>query len=211
MKIVLAGASGLVGNRFLAAADAEGHDVVLVGRRALENSDREIITDFVDPPTLPAADAAVCTLGTTMARAGSRDAFYAVDHDAVLCFARAAIAAAIPRFLVVTAVGANARAAVYYSRVKGEVERDLEALAFQRLDIAQPGLLLGPRSERRPVETMLQRVDPVLRCVMVGPFDRYAGIAAQDVAGALLRLCETANEPGVFRHRNRAHLRLAQS
>lgn len=211
MKIVLAGASGLVGSCVKEQADAKGHDLILVGRRAIENSEREIITAFDDPPALPEADAAVCALGTTIARAGSRDAFYAVDHDAVLCFARSALAAAIPRFLVVTAVGANTGSAVYYSRVKGEVERDLQALAFQRLDIVQPGLLLGPRDERRPVEAFLQAADPVLRLFMVGPMNRYAGIAARDVARALLTLCESAPAPGVFRHRNRALLRLART
>jgi len=211
MKLVLAGASGLVGSRFLSLADAQGHDLVLVGRRAIENSEREIVTSFEQVPDLPEAQAAVCALGTTIARAGSREAFYAVDHDAVLAFARAAGAAGIPRFLVVTAVGANVAAAVYYSRVKGEVERDLQALAFNRLDIAQPGLLLGPRDERRPVEAFLQTADPVLRRFMVGPLHRYAGIAAEDVARALLRLCQTEEAPGVFRHRNRALLHLARS
>lgn len=177
-------------------------------RRPLDSEHHEVVTDFRAPFEVPGADAAVCALGTTIAAAGSRDAFYAVDHDAVLQFAGASRAAGINRFLVVTAVGADPRARVFYSRVKGETERDLAALRFVRLDIAQPGLLLGSRKEQRPVERILQGIDPLARRFMGGPLNRFAGIKAETVARALLHLCEQA-ERGVFRHRNRDLLRIA--
>ena len=50
----------------------------------------------------------------------------------------AAQAAGINRFLVVTAVGAQPDASVFYSRVKGELERDLQKMDFSRLDILRP-------------------------------------------------------------------------
>ncbi|MEE4279421.1 MAG: oxidoreductase [Halieaceae bacterium] len=203
MKLLLAGASGLVGNRLLAQASDRGHETVLVTRRALGSGHEEIITDFEPGLELPGADAAVCTLGTTIASAGSRAAFYAVDHDAVIAYATAARRAGVEHFLVITAVGANPRAAVYYSRVKGEVERDLDAIGFRCLDIAQPGLLLGSRGERRPVESFLQSIDPLARKFLLGPLDRYAGIAAEHVAKALLELCSDSTRSGVFRHGNR--------
>ena len=203
MKIIVAGASGLVGGEVVAQADALGVESTLVGRRSLGEGEREIITDFGSAIELPPADAAICTLGTTIAKAGSRRAFYAVDHDAVMTFAESALAANIPHFLVVTAIGADAKAPVYYSRVKGEVERSLEGLGFRRLDIAQPGLLLGSREERRPMEALFQAANPLVRRLLVGPLDRYAGIEAAVVAEALLGLCASDMEPGVFRHENR--------
>jgi uncharacterized protein YbjT (DUF2867 family) len=202
MRILLAGGSGLVGGCLRNLARRAGHDLVLVGRRSVDATCEEVLTNFHTPLALPRADAAICTLGTTIATAGSREAFYAVDHDAVLCFARSAREAGVDRFAVVTAVGADPRARVFYSRVKGETERDLADLGFCRLDIAQPGLLIGPREERRPVERFLQTVDPVARRFLLGPMDCYAGIDAETVARALLVLCDE-REDGVFRHRNR--------
>lgn len=204
MKLALAGASGLVGGEVAAQAAERGYVLQFVGRRSLGASDREILTDFRKPVSLGEADAAICTLGTTIASAGSREAFRGVDHDAVLTFAESARASGIEHFLMVTAVGANPRAGVFYSRVKGEVERDVQNLGFRRVDIAQPGLLLGQREERRPVEAFLQAANPLLQHLMLGPMDRYAGISAVTVAAALLRLCETAREPGTYRHENRA-------
>lgn len=205
MKLILAGASGLVGGHVLTQAEALGYEVTTIGRRSLNRGAREVVTDFSAPVSLSDADAAICALGTTMAAAGSRRAFYAVDHDAVLSFAESAQQAGAPHFLLVSAVGAKPRAAVYYSRVKGETERDLEALGFARLDIAQPGLLIGARDENRPVERLLQATDSMSRLALRGPWQRYAGIRAEVVAKALLKLCAQGSEPeGVFRHENSA-------
>jgi uncharacterized protein YbjT (DUF2867 family) len=202
MHILLAGATGLVGQSVLDGAVGRGDTVTSVGRRASGRATTDIITDFAALPDLPEADVAICTLGTTIAAAGSRAAFRAVDHDAVLEFARGAQNAGVAHFLVVTAVGANPGATVFYSRVKGETEQDLEALGFHRLDILQPGLLLGPRQERRPVEAMLQRLNPVIDPFMLGPLNRYAGISVQTVAAALLALSHES-PAGLYRHQNR--------
>ena len=201
MRVLLAGGTGLVGARVLGRLVAAGHDVTAVGRRSTGQPIPEVIASFDALPALPAADAAVCALGTTIAAAGSRAAFRAVDHDAVLAFARAAQAAGASRFVAVTAVGADPAAGVFYSRVKGEVETALAGLGFARLDLLQPGLLLGPRAERRPVEALLQRLTPVLNPLLVGPLDRYGGIEADRVAAAIVALLGQA-APGVHRHEN---------
>ncbi|MFT4767730.1 MAG: hypothetical protein ACI8RN_000859 [Glaciecola sp.] len=206
--VLLAGATGLVGQALLDHYDTNRLTITTVGRRATERVSEEITTDFRSPLSLPPADIAICALGTTIASAGSKDAFRAIDHDAVLSFARAAQASGVHHFLVVTAVGASPKANVFYSQVKGETERDLEALGFRRLDIAQPGLLLGVREERRPAEALMQTMDSLLRHFLKGPLDCYAGIPIPVVGRALLALCKEA-DAGVFRHENRALHRLS--
>ena len=159
-----------------------------------------VVGDFDDLPPLPAADIAICALGTTRAKAGSDAAFRAVDMHAVLAFARAAQAAGVTHFILVSSVGANPNARLLYPRTKGEVEAELAAMAFTRLDILQPGLLIGPRAERRPVERVLQWAAPVMDLAL--PRD-LGSLPAQAVASAILRLTRT-REPGLFRHTNRA-------
>lgn len=156
---LIAGASGLVGGHLLDLL-LEATDVAWVislGRRALDRSDARLeqrTVDFaaLDAVELPAVTEAHCCLGTTIARAGSQEAFRAVDHDAVVAFARAAKRAGAQRFLVVTALGADPRSRVFYNRVKGEAEEALKALGFPSLVILRPSLLLGDRAESRPGE-----------------------------------------------------------
>ena len=159
----MAGATGLVGQAVLAAlltaksersagtpdACAGVHVLHAQGRRAPALSDSRLhlhAVDFSALPTLPPVDDVYITLGTTIAVAGSQDAFRAVDYDAVMATARAARAAGATRCGVVTAMGANARSRIFYNRVKGEVERDLQTLGFSTLVIARPSLLMGERA-----------------------------------------------------------------
>jgi uncharacterized protein YbjT (DUF2867 family) len=200
---LLAGATGLVGSRVLALLP----DAVPVGRRATGRAG-EIVADFAALPPLPPAEVAICALGTTIRAAGSQAAFRAVDHDAVLAFARAAQTAGVSRLIVVTAVGADPGSSVFYSRVKGEVERDLTSLGFARLDIIQPGLILGPRLERRPVEAFFQAAMPVLNPLLVGGLARYGAVDADTVAAAIAALADRV-VAGRFIHQNRALAALA--
>jgi len=199
MKILLAGATGLVGNRVLSLGLDQGHEVTTVGRRPTGRASSEIVSSFTELPNLPPADVAICALGTTIRQAGSKEAFRAVDHDAVMSFASAAKAAGIEHFLMVTAVGANPRASVFYSRVKGEVEQQLEKRGFRRLDIIRPGLLLGDRQQSRPVETLLKGIAPASDLFMHGKWRRYRSVSAKSVSRCLLLLSEKT-ELGVFIH-----------
>lgn len=208
MTGVVAGATGLVGGAFVRLAGEADYPLTAVGRRDVEGVAAAIRTDFSAPLALPPAAVALCALGTTMATAGSRAAFKAVDHDAVLHFARAARTAGIRHFIVISAVGADARSSVFYSRVKGETERGLAALGFARLDILRPGLLLGHREEHRPGEALLRRLDPALRRLFIGPLSRYAGIPASNVAAAMLALC-SRGRAGSYIHHNADLRRLA--
>ncbi|WP_022679873.1 oxidoreductase [Sandarakinorhabdus limnophila] len=194
MRMLLAGASGLVGGLVLGLC----RDAIPITRRPIGRPG--VVADFDDLPPLPEAQVAVCALGTTRAKAGSDSAFRAVDHDAVLAFARAAKAAGVAHFILVSSIGANPKANLLYPRTKGEVEAALAGMGFTRLDILQPGLLIGPRAERRPVERFLQWAAPVMDLVL--PRD-LGSLPAGAVAGAILALT-ICNEPGVFRHTNRA-------
>ena len=95
MKILLAGATGLVGNQVLSLGLDQGHEVTTVGRRPTGRASSEIVSSFTELPHLPPANVAICALGTTIRQAGSKDAFRAVDHDAVMSFASAAKTAGI--------------------------------------------------------------------------------------------------------------------
>lgn len=150
-SVLLAGASGLIGHELLQLllAQSPRPSVHALVRRLPASADarvRWLTVDFTALPELPAATQAWCCLGTTIKQAGSQAAFRAVDFDAVLAFARAARAAGVQRFGVVSALGANARSTVFYNRVKGEMEAAVGALGFEQVVIARPSLLAGDRA-----------------------------------------------------------------
>ena len=102
---------------------------------------------------MPAGAVAFVALGTTKKQAGSKAAFRRVDHGLVLAFARACKTAGVSRLGVVTAHGANARSSVFYNRVKGEVERNVQSLGLPCVFFARPSLLLGRPEDGRLAET----------------------------------------------------------
>ena len=207
MSILLAGGTGVIGQALLDQA-GDAHNIITVGRRPTERAAQEVVADFTNLPPLPPAETAICVLGTTIGKAGSREAFHAIDYGAVMSFAQAAKATGAGHFLIVTAIGASPSSKVFYSRVKGEAERDLQSLGFDRLDIMQPGLLRGPRSETRPVESLLKAIAPLTDLAMQGPWRRYRSVHAKVVARSLLQACEN-NTPGVFIHQFEDICRLA--
>jgi uncharacterized protein YbjT (DUF2867 family) len=158
---LLAGASGFVGGYVLEnLLDSPDFTRVLaVSRRPLGREHPRLANRIVQFDKLEAqlkgiqCHVAICCLGTTRARAGSEQAFRAVDHDLVLSFARAAKAAQAQRFIVITSAGADPGSKHFYLRVKGDVEQGLERIGFAALDMLQPGPLLGwRRGEVRPLE-----------------------------------------------------------
>jgi uncharacterized protein YbjT (DUF2867 family) len=120
-----------------------------------------LIAPLVDFERLPEqtdwwqADAVICTLGTTLRVAGSRDAFYRVDHDYPLIAARLARAHGTPAYVLNSAIGANTGSRAFYNRVKGELERDLKAEGFESLIFVRPGVIEGHRDELRLGERIL--------------------------------------------------------
>ena len=203
-RVALAGASGLVGHALARgiSADPRCTDLHLLLRRPLPALEglphaRAIAWDGGAMPRLPRIDAALCALGTTIAVAGSQQAFRAVDFDAVLAFAQAAHRAGARCFALVSALGASADAGVFYNRVKGEIEQAVGQLAFHRLVIARPSLLLGDRSAlgqpARTGEALAQMLAPALAWLTPR---RLRPINAATVARAMLVALDDAR-PGL--------------
>ncbi|MEJ2004512.1 MAG: NAD(P)H-binding protein [Cyclobacteriaceae bacterium] len=206
-RVIVAGATGLIGQQLvrMLTDSPSVNEVKLVTRRSAGFSDpkiEEILTDFDDLDKHKerfAAEAAYCCLGTTMKKAGSKDAFYKVDHDYVLHFARNVREAGVERFFVITAMGADADSMFYYNRVKGQTEHDLKEINFKELHILQPSLLLGDRQESRPGESIGKVVTSAVSFLFAGPLKKYKPIRDTTVARAMMVLSEQ-NANGIFVH-----------
>jgi len=206
-SFALLGASGLVGGHLLAllAADEAYSRGTLIGRRPLgleRDKLREVVVDFDRPEALHAhltVDDVFCCLGTTIKKAGSQDAFRRVDRDIPVAVGREARAAGARQFLIVTAVGADAKSRIFYNRVKGEVEDALAELELPGgLKVFRPSMLVGERSESRPAERVAMALMTATRPLFAGGLTRYRPIDAGDVARAMRRAAlEEPALPGV--------------
>lgn len=210
MRIVIAGATGLVGR---ALVDRLGNDpsvskLFIVGRRqpdAVYENAVPLTGAVEDWPSMIEGievDIAISALGTTLRDAGSQAGFYAVDHDAVLSVARASRASGARQFLMVSSVGAHGGSRNFYLATKGKAEASVANVGFDRVDIARPGLLRGARQGRlRLGERLGMIVSPVTDILTPAVLSRYRSIDAAVVAAALHRATGAAGS-GVFIHHN---------
>lgn len=203
------GATGLVGGHVVRGLLEEvAYDrVVVLSRRPICMAHPKLDERQVDFDRLEeageafAVDEIYCCLGTTIKRAGSQAAFRRVDHDYPLAAARLGLAAGAKRYLLVSAMGADPRSSVFYSRVKGEVEQAVAGLGYEAVQIFRPSLLLGHRLEFRLGEQVAAVLMRAAAPLMLGPLARARAIEGRTVAQAMIRVA--LQEPvGVRRYQN---------
>jgi uncharacterized protein YbjT (DUF2867 family) len=174
MRLLLLGATGLVGSSTLklALANPGISEVVAITRRPLppqnklSNPVSEQIEELAKTLGVSVVDAVVCALGTTGAKAGTKEALRRVHYDLPLFFAKECHAAGVETFALVSAIGASTTSMFFYARTKGELERDIQQIGFRSLTICRPSIIAGPRTEVRNAEraalSMSRLLAPVL-------------------------------------------------
>lgn len=191
--VLLAGATGLTGGFLLRQLLADGsvqrvvaptrHPLPMAAR--LENPVGPLHRML--PGVLAPIDVALCCLGTTIKRAGSREAFRMADFDLPLAVGQRARKLGARHYVVISSIGADASSRTFYTRVKGELELALRKQDWPQLTIVRPSILLGPRHEFRFGE----RVVAPLSMLFPG---KWRGIQAETVARAMWRLACTPGE-----------------
>ena len=204
---LLAGATGLIGSQLLPLllASERYAKVIVVGRRAVPAIHPKLVQVVTELDELEAvrlkliADDVFCCLGTTMAQAGSQEAFFKVDFLYVVQLAALAAGNFAAQFLVVSSMGADAESRIYYSRVKGEMEAAVQQAPFRAIHIFRPSLLLGERAQPRAGEQVGAVALRLLRPLLRGPLQKYRPVPGAAVAAAMLRAA-AADASGVQLH-----------
>jgi len=199
---LIAGASGLTGGYLLnlLLESPEYSTVIAYVRKSSGLTHPKLKEILVDWETLlepVAAEDVFCCLGTTIKKAGSQEAFRRVDYDYPLQLAQLQYRGGSQQFLLVSAMGADAKSAIFYSRVKGELENALQSIGYKSLHIFRPSFIAGPRKESRPGEKIGLAIFSLLSPLFIGPLKKYAPIQAEHIARAMLRTAQK-NEPGAL-------------
>ncbi len=192
-NVIVIGSTGLIGTNLLEvlSGNEQVKTVYSVSRSKPEKTSPKVIHIPFDSGNynMPSnTDAAFCALGTTMKKAGSKEAFLEVDLKMATNFASKAKEAGINRLAVVSSIGANPKSSNFYLRTKGQMEDEIKNIGFERLVIVRPSLLLGKRNEKRFGEDVGKILYSVFRFIFVGPLSKYRGVQANHVAKAMINL-----------------------
>lgn len=195
---LLLGATGLVGGHCLdlLLKDKAYAKVVSIGRRETAREDPRLeqhTVDFErleDYSELMRADDLFCCLGTTIKKAGSREAFRRIDFRYVRDSARIASGNGAEQFLLVSALGADSGARIFYNRTKGEVEEAVAQSPFHGVQIFRPSLLLGERAEFRMGERVAEKAMKLFSFLLTGRLRKYRPVHARAVAQAMIEVAK---------------------
>ena len=197
MKVLILGASGLVGSNALDQTLAHPFiaQVIAPTRKPLRPNSKLInpVSEQLEsllPEVLNwGADAVICALGTTKGKAGSNETFRQVDYVLPLAFARLAHQQGAETFALVSAIGADVSSSFFYPRTKGEVERDIKLVGFRSLTILRPSIIGGKREDSRFAEGVALALSRILAPILpkkfhVNPAEKIAGVLVESIIAA---------------------------
>ena len=192
---LLIGATGLVGSHLLdlLMKDTRFDKIKVFTRKPTGKIDlklEEFVVDFDnigDWASHLSGDVLFSALGTTIKKAGSKDAQYKTDFSYQLGVAEHAAQNGVGTYVLVSSAGADAGSIVFYSRMKGELEAAIEKLSFQRVRIMQPGILDGERAESRPMEKLAIQVTRAV--ASIPGIRKFRPVHAEIVAKAMINAC----------------------
>lgn len=195
---LIIGATGLVGEQCLnELLNSVAYGKVIALSRTKINSPKakllNIVTDFENLDSLKQqliADDIFCAIGTTIAKAGSKQAFRKVDYEIPLKVAEIARQNGANKFVLVSSIGADASSLVFYNKVKGELEDALKKLRFDWLLIFRPSILLGNRKEKRTGEAIGRFAAEKFSFLFAGPLKKYKGTPVYVLGRLMVKMAQ---------------------
>ncbi len=204
---LLFGSTGLTGGYLLQRLlmDSRYEKIkVFVRKKIGFPSDKKLeehVVKLSDPETfaeLLEGDDLFCCLGTTLAKAGSKEAFRKVDFEIPVKIAEASSKNNVPSFIIISSLGANATSSNFYLRTKGEMEEAVRKYAFRKTAILRPSMLLGGRKEFRFGESAGKLFMQAFGFLFIGGLKKYKAIQAKSVARAMIEIANGNYQETVF-------------
>jgi uncharacterized protein YbjT (DUF2867 family) len=195
---LIIGSTGLIGSQLLdLLLESQEYDKVITFVKRDSGIQhpklKQHIIDFDKPETykeLVVGDDFFCSIGTTIKKAGSQDAFRKVDFEYPKQFASLAQQNKVKQFLIITSLGADANSSNFYLKTKGEIQDFLKNCAFESISILQPSLLLGNRTEFRLGEKMGVYFMKLFSFLFIGNLKKYKAIQSEAVAKAMFIIAQ---------------------
>ncbi|MNL14010.1 Semialdehyde dehydrogenase, NAD binding domain [compost metagenome] len=195
MEAIITGATGLIGSNLLDRLldHPDFTKVTAIVRIEIPKQHpkfQQLVVDFdhlENHQQHIKADVVFCALGTTKSKTPDENQYRKVDYQYPLDIAFIAQQNGASQYHLVSAMGANVKSSIFYSRLKGEVERDLKTIPFKAVHIYRPSLLDGNRKESRTAEGFMIGLMRLLNPLLIGPLKKYRSIRIEKVASAMLK------------------------
>jgi uncharacterized protein YbjT (DUF2867 family) len=199
---IVIGATGLVGQCLIEQLNslAECEKITVIVRRQIaefnsyKKVEQFVLEDFLllNDQDVNGYSHAISCLGSTIKKAGSKEAFYNIDFEINAHFADL-FETTDTHLILVSAMGANAGSPIFYNRVKGELEAYIQKLDLYRFSIIRPSLLLGERNEKRFFEDVSQKLYRRFSHWVPNSF-KYKPVTAQQVAHTMVEAAQTQTQ-----------------
>lgn len=195
---LIIGSTGLIGSQLLKLLlESEEYSTVITFVKRDSGIQhpklKQHIIDFDKPEdyqNFVVGDDFFCTIGTTIKKAGSQDAFRKVDFEYPKQFAALALQNKVKQFLIVSSLGADASSSNFYLKTKGEIQDFLKKCLFENVSVFQPSLLLGNRKEFRLGEKIGAFFMKLFSLLFIGNLKKYKAIQSEAVAKAMFIIAQ---------------------
>ena len=190
---VIIGATGLVGSTLVKQLldNPTYLKVVLLLRKPLNIRHSKLIQEVINFDKIDASkivgDDLFCAMGTTLAKAGSKENQYKIDCTYPYEIGKIAKVNGVKQFILVSSAGANFESSNFYLRTKGDLEKKIQSIGFQNFVSIRPSMLLGDRQESRLGEKIGKVAFSLLSPLMFGSLRKYRSVEASDVAKSMQR------------------------
>ncbi|MEZ7494681.1 NAD-dependent epimerase/dehydratase family protein [Leeuwenhoekiella aequorea] len=130
-------------------------------------------------------DVVFCCIGTTQAKTDDKETYKKIDYGIPVAAAKLIAYNNIPKFIAISALGANPSSSVFYNKTKGEMERDVLKQNVNETYFLQPSLLAGDREEQRTLEKLAIGAFKVLNPLLIGPLKKYQSIKPEPIVATM--------------------------
>jgi uncharacterized protein YbjT (DUF2867 family) len=193
-KVILVGASGLIGSNLLSELirSESISEILLLVRRSSGITNpkvKELILNFDELNSYSSeiqGDIIYSCLGTTKAVTPDTSLYRKIDLEYPLNLATLGLKNGITQFHIISSLGADAGSSNSYLKLKGELEQELKKLNIPSLHIYQPSFLIGERKENRLADKIMKPIFSLVDPLLIGPLKKYRSIKAADVAKVML-------------------------
>lgn len=191
---LLIGGTGLVGKHCLEYLLNEPmyEKVILLVRSPFSKTHPKLQVELIDFDKIEQyrniikADDIYCAIGTTVLKTPNKEDYFKIDYTYPVEIAKIALNNGAKRYSVVSAMSANPNSFLFYSRVKGQLEKTLSQMPFEGVYIFRPSYLLGERNEFRLIEKIGQFILALMKPLLIGSLKKYRSILAKDVAHVMV-------------------------
>ncbi len=206
MEVTVVGASGLIGSELInqLVKNENINKITILARRELQIESPKISVELVDFKNEEQVKSAIkgeiiyCCIGTTKAKTPEVSTYEEIDRDIPIRLATMGKLVGINQFHLISAIGANSKSSINYNRIKGEAEEGIKSSNIPNIYIYHPAMLIGKRSESRPLEWIAQKISPILDLFMIGSLKKFHSVKADKLAATMIKNSFTTHSPSLI-------------